>query len=208
MKSLALLLVLGFLAGCSATAWKDTGRPGPWCAPGVRAHIFYRTVDSFGAPNPQGRMALAGKSGAKESEFSFLHELDAYFGRCTFINQWPAHGTTDSYPTHQSPFDLCMVSMNPTVIMGIERQNPNVSSLGSADTWGPAFIGSSYLLEPIVIRTELPYHSGAKVVWFSPAVDYDLHQLDLASGTASFAIGKGEQIVVVVDGAQLTTSRK
>ena len=208
MKPLALLSLLSLLTGCSVTAWKDTGQPGPWCAPNTRGHIFYRTVNSLGMSNPQGEMALAGKSGVKKSEFSFYHELDAYFGKGTLINQWPAHGTIDSHPTHQSPFDLCMVSMNPTVIMGVERQNPEVSSLGPVPTWGCAFVGSSFLLDPIAIRTELPYHPGAKVVWFSPVIGYDLHQIDLTSGTASFTIDKNEQIAVVVDGARLTTSRK
>ena len=208
MKSLALFVLLSLLAGCSATAWKDTGQSGSWCAPGVRGYVFYRTVDSFGAPNPQGRMALVGRSGVKESEFSFHHELDDYFGRCSFIKRWPSHGTTDSYPTHQSPFDLCMVSMNPTVIMGVERQNPDVSSLGPVTSWRCAFVGSSYLLDEIAIRTELPYHPGAKMVWFSPAVDFDLHQIDLTSGAACFTIGKNEQIGVVIDGAQVMTSRK
>ena len=208
MKSLALLSLLSLFTGRSATAWKDTGQQGPWCAPGMRGHVFYRTVDSFGAPNPQDRMALTGKSGAKTSEFSFHHELDAYFGRCTFVNGWPAHETVDSIPSHELPFDLCLVSMNPTVIVGAERQNTKVSSFWPLDKSGFAFIGSSFLIDPIAVRTTIPYHPGAKVIWFSPAVDYDLHQLDLTSGTGSFAIGRSEQIVVLVDRAQLTTSRK
>ena len=153
-------------------------------------------------------MALAGKWGIKRSQISFYHELDAYFGKCTFINQWPTGMSINSIPSHLSPFDLCMVSMNPTVIMGVERQNPEVSSLGPIPTWGCAFISSTYLLLPIAIRTSLPYYSGAKVVWFSPAVDHDLHQIDLSSGTASITINRHEYIVVTVDGAELTTLRK
>jgi hypothetical protein len=208
MKRIVLSTVLGFLTGCSVTAWKDTGQPGPWCAQGAQAHMFYRTVDSFGAPNAQGQMALAGKSGGKNSQVSFYHELDKYFAKCTFINQWPTHGFVNSIPSHQSPFDLCMVSMNPTVIMGVERKNPEVSSLGPVSTWGCAFIGSTFLRDPIAIRTSLPYHVGAKVIWFSPALDYDLHQLDLTSGVASFPISRSEQIAVTVDGAELKTSRR
>ena len=208
MKSIVLFVALSFLAGCSGSAWKDSGRPGPWYAPGMQAHVFYRTVNSFGMPNPQGEMALAGKSGVKTRDVSFWHELDEYFGKCRFIDQWPTHGTVDSIPSHELPFDLCLVSMNPTVIVGAERQNPKVSSFWPLDKSEFAFIGSTFLIDPIAVRTTIPYHSGAKVIWFSPAIGYDLHQLDLASGTASFAIGKSEQIVVVVDGAQLTTSRK
>jgi hypothetical protein len=208
MKLLALLSLLSLLIGCSATPWKETGQPGPWCAPSMQAHVFYRTVDSFGAPNPQGRMALAGKSGVMTSEFSFHHQLDAYFGMCRFIDQWPTHGTVDSIPSHELPFDLCLVSMNPTVIVGAERQNPKVSSFWPLDKSEFTSIGSTFLIDPIAVRPTIPFHPGAKVIWFSPAVDNDLHQLDLTSGTASFAIGKNEQIVVVVVGSQLTTSRK
>ena len=153
-------------------------------------------------------MALAAESGAKQTAFSFSHELDLYFGKCVFIKRWPAAGTTGSYPTYEPPFDLCMVSMNPTVVIGVERQNPKISSFGPVDTWGLASVGSSYLVDPIAIRTNLPYHSGAKVIWFSPAIDNDLHEINLAYGTASFAIGDGEQISVFVGGAQLMTSRR
>jgi hypothetical protein len=208
MKSLALFVLLSLLTGCSATAWKETGQAGPWCAPGEQAHVFYRTVDSFGAPNPLGQMALAGRSGVKTSEFAFYHELDTYFGRCTFINQWSTHGTVDSIPSHEVPFDMCLVSIDPTVIVGAQRQDPKVSSFWPMNKSPYPFIGSSFLVDEIAVRTTVPYHSGAKVFWFSPAVGYDLHQIDLTSGAASFTINKHDQIAVIVDGAQLTTSRK
>ena len=208
MKSLALFVALSFLTGCSATAWKDTGQPGPWYAPNKQAHVSYRTVNSFGMPNPQGEMALVGKSGVKQRDVSFWHELDSYFAKCTFINQWPTHGSTDSIPTHELPFDLCLVSINPTVIVGAERQDPKVSSFWPLEKSPYSFIGSTFLVDEIAVRTTVPYHPGAKVFWFSPAVDYDLHQIDLTSGAASFTIGRGGQIAVVVDGAQLTTTRK
>jgi hypothetical protein len=208
MKHLAFFVTLGFLTGCSVTDWKDTGQAGQWCAPGVQARVFCRTVDSLGAPNPQGQMALAGKSGVKTRADSFYHELDAYFGECTFINQWPTHGTTDSIPSHEVPFDMCLVSMDPTVIVGAERQDPKVSSFWPMNKSPYPFIGSSSLVDEIAVRTTVPYHLGAKVFWFSPAVDHDLHQIDLTSGAASFTITKREQIAVIVDGAQLKTSRK
>jgi len=204
----ALLIVLIVLVGCTATVWKDTGLPGPWCSPDTRAHILYRTVNSIGMSNPQGEMALAEKLGVKKSEFVLHDELDKYFSKCTFINQWPTHGTINSIPAHESPFDLCMVSINPMVIVGVKRQNPEVSSLGPMDTWGSAFIGSSYLLDEVAIRTQLPYYPSANIVWFSPDIDYDLHQVDVSSGTASFAIGKNEKIVAVVEGGHLTILRK
>ena len=201
MKLIGLLSLLSLLTSCSVTAWKDSSKAGPWCAPGRQAHVFYRSVNSFGAPKPQDEMALEGKSGVKTRDVSFWHELDRYFGKCRFIDQWPTHGTVNSIPSHQIPFDLCLVSMNPTVIVGAERQDPKVSSFWPLDKSKFAFIGSTFLIDPIAVRTTIPWYQGAKVIWFSPAVDYDLHQLDLTSGTASFAIGKSEQIGVVVDGA-------
>lgn len=194
--------------GCTQTAWKDTGQRGPWCAPDTQAHVVYRTVDSIGVPNPQGEMALVGKSGAKQREVSFWHELDGYFAKCTFINQWPIHGTVNSIPSHELPFDLCLVSINPTVVVGAERQDPKVSAFWPLDKAGCSFIGSTFLIDEIAVRPSVPFHRGAKVIWFSPAVDHDLHQLDLTSGTASFAIGNGEEIVIAVDGPQLKTARK
>ena len=208
MKYLTLFVALSFLTGCSVSDWKDSGRQGPWYAPGMQAHVFYRTVDSMAMPNPQGEMALAGQSGVKTKGVSFLHELDEYFGKCKFIDQWPTHGTVNSIPQHEVPFDLCLISMNPTVIVGAERQNPKASSFWPLNKSGFAFINSTFLIDPIAVRTTIPYHLGAKVIWFSPVVDHNLHQLDLTSGTASLAIGKNELVVVEVDGTQLVTSRK
>ncbi len=209
MKSLASLIFLGLLVGCSSTAWKDTGEEGPWCAPNTRARVFYRTVDFLGAPNPQEEVAYACKSGGKKVNVSSWRELDSYFGKCTFIKQWPeSNGTVNGVRQHLSPFDLCLVAMNPTVIVGAARQDTRVSSLDSPATKKYVFIGSTFLDGFIEVRTILPYHPGAKVVWFSPAVDYDLHQIDLGAGTASFTISKNEQITVTVEGAQLSTLRK
>ena len=208
MKFFAPLIVLVFLTGCSVSAWKNTGQSGPWCAPRAQAHVFYRTINSFGMPNPQGEMAFVGKSGFKQNSIEFWHELDKYFGKCTFLNQWPAHGTTDSIPTREIPFDLYLVSMNPTVIVGVERQNPELSALGSVDKWGCPIIGSTYLINYIAVRTNLPYRSGAKIIWFSPAIDLELHQLDLTLGSTSITIDKNEHITVASDGTQLTTLRK
>jgi hypothetical protein len=208
MKYLTSLTILVLLSGCGTTSWKDTGEKGPWCASETRARVFYRTVDYFMAPNPQGEVAYEDKSGTKRNSVAFWQELDKYFSRCTFINQWSEHGTVDSVGNHNSPFDLYLVSMNPTVVVGVEKKDHNVSSMDSPYIKKYVFVGSTYLLDPVEVITTLPYHSGAKVVWFSPAVDYDLHQIDLGTGAASFLIDKKEQINVVLDEAQLTTLRK
>jgi len=208
MKTFAPLVGVSLLVGCGITAWKDKGQLGSWCASDTQARVYYRTVNSIGMSNPQDEIALAGKSGAKHSTFSFHADLDNYFGRCTFISQWPKHGTTDTFSTYEPPFDFYLVSINPIVVVGVERQNPQMSALGRMDTWDCESIWSSYLLNPIAIRTKAPYYRSANVVWFSPAVDGDLHHLDMTSSAASFKITKDDQITVVVDGAQLTTSRK
>ena len=204
----APLIILSLFVGCSTTAWKEAGQPGPWCAPDTMGHVLYRTVNFIGMPNPQGEMALVGKSGAKQSSISFWHELDEYFSKCSFIDQWPTHGTVGSIPSHRTPFDMCLVSMNPTVIVGVERQNPKVSAFWPLATSEYAFIGSTYLVDAIAVGTTLPYHPGAKVIWFSPAIDNNLHEIDVVSGTASLTIGKGGRISVAVDGAKLTTLRR
>jgi hypothetical protein len=206
LKSLRLLLVLGLVAGCSS-AWKDTGVQGPWCAPDSRGRVFYRSWPTVNGPR-QGEVAYADASGSKKSQRSFSQELNDYFRRAKFIKEWREGGTVGSVRQHFSPFDLCLVSMDPTVIIGVQRKDPNVSSLDSPATKKYVFVRSPYLDHFIEVRTTLPYHSGAKVVWFSPAVDDDLHDLDLKEGKGSFTIDQQTQISVAADGAQLTTSRK
>jgi hypothetical protein len=206
MRFLPLLSVLGLLVGC-AGAWKDTGERGPWCAPNVRSRVFYRDLPSVAGPQ-HGEVAYEDTSGVKRSEHSFRHELNDYFIQCAFIKKWPEGGTVGSTRQHHAPFDLCLVSMEPTVIVGVERRDPGVSSLDRPDITKYVWLGTPHLVNPIEVRTTLPYHKGARVVWFSPAEDHELHRLDLEPGKASFAIGKIVQISVAVDGARLVTSRK
>jgi hypothetical protein len=207
MKSYGLLLsVLGLVVGCSPS-WKDTGQQGPWCAPNAQARVFCSELVSVAGPQ-QDQRAYESKSGVKHSEVSFLHELDEYFSKCTFISQWPARGTINSVRQHKSPFDLCFVSMEPTVIVGVERQDPKVSALDSPARKKCLFLSSTHLTDFIQVRTTLPYHVGAGVVWFSPAEDHDLHRIDLGTGTATFTIGEVGQITVAVEGGLLITSRK
>ncbi len=176
------LLILLALSGCGTTSWKDTGEEGPWCAVGERARTFSRTVDRFMAPNPQEEVAYESKSGVRRNRLEIYHELDEYCSKCTFINQWPKHGSVGSVANHESPFDLYLVSMNPTVVVGVENKARKATD--SPYIKG-GIVGSQYLLAPIAVRTTLLYPPDAKVVWFSPAVDHDLHQIDLTTGTAS-----------------------
>lgn len=140
--------------------------------------------------------------------------MDKYFSTCTFIKQWTeSNGTTSDLKygpvkQHISPFDLCLVSMNPTVIVGVEKKDPKASSLNSPYTKKYLFIGTTFLDDPIEVRTILPYHPSAEVVWFAPDFGDKLHQIDLGTGTASFAINKKEQITVTVEGSELKTIRK
>jgi hypothetical protein len=71
-------------------------------------------------PNPQDQVAFAAKSGAKKNVMTIYQELDGYFANCAFIKQWPESNTyNSSIREHVSPFDLYLVSMNPTVIVHV-----------------------------------------------------------------------------------------
>jgi hypothetical protein len=190
--------------GCRS-AWEPRSIEGPWCAPNVRAKVYYRNLPGI---NGHGEFGYANKSGVKQGDLAFLNELDHYFAKCAFIDQWPVHGYVNATKHHESPFDLCLVSIDPTIIMGVERKDPRVSSLHAHATNRSISVGSTFLLDGIEVRTTLPYHTGAHVVWFSPAADHDLHPLDVANGKASFSLANRTEIDVTVVGDQLTTSRK
>jgi hypothetical protein len=215
MKSAACLLLLApLLVGCGTTAWEDTGEEGPWCAAGRRARVLSRNVNPVGAPNPHSQLAFEDSLGMKKDGLSFWHELDEYFSRCAFIQPWPARGTIgspsgDSVTQHESPFDFYLVSMDPTVIVGVDRQPPKPIPPEFPKRKWDVFVGSKYLVGFIAVRTKIPYRPGFQVVWFSPAADHQLHKLDLKSGTASFMVGQKARITAGVEGdAQLVTSRK
>ena len=166
---------------------------------------FFRVLPSIDRTVTE--VAYESSSGAKQSEGSFWRELDDYFSQCAFIENWPRRGSVNGVPQHESPFDLCLVSMEPTVIVGIDRQGSKVTARHPGLP-GFRFVGAKHLLGFIEVRTTLPYHDHANVVWFSPAVDHELHRLDLGGGKASFAVGKSTQLTVAVEGSGLVTSRE
>ena len=214
------LLVLLALSGCG-TSWENTGGQGPWCAAGRRARVFSKTFSSINGPR-ETIWAYESKRGFKQDSGGFVRELNEYFSKCTFIKQWHKWGTIGgpngtSTPNYESPFDLYLVSMNPTVVVGVDKKARVVGVGKKARSDNPTdslstpkvgFVWSRYVCGPIAVATVLQYRPRAKVVWLSPAVDYDLHQVDLTSGTASFPIGDNEQITVAVEGEKLATSRK
>jgi hypothetical protein len=201
------VLVAGLIFfACCNSPWKDPGLQGPWCAPNTRARIYYRNLP--GIDRRDSKIAYADKSGRKIDTLSFLHELDEYFGKCTFIRQWPKAGTINGVTAHQPPFDLWLVSMDPTVIVGVQKPDPKKSALGPTDPVAYRQVHSTALPSPIVAWTTLPYHRGAEVVWFSPSTDYDLHPIDLKSGSVRFAISETEWITVAVVKSELVTRRE
>ena len=216
MKSFALLAVLGLFSGCASyTVWTSTAAAVPWCGPDRRAHVYYRywtqTEDNLFQREPERyqQVGYSGKSGVKKSAASFRKELDEYFRNCTFIKQWPQDINAGPPWPRFSPFQLYFVSMDPTVVVGVEKPDPKMFQVVLPPMQEKVYgIDSTYLVDFIEARTTLPYHSGAKIVWFSPAVDHDLHQIDFTSRVASFTVGENEQIIVTADGAELRTSRK
>jgi hypothetical protein len=106
---------------------------------------------------------------------------------------------------HVSPFALYLISINPTIILGVEKDDKQIPSTQQGKE---PFISSTFLDDLIMIRINPPYKAGAKVIWFAPSMDNKLHQIDLAAGTANFAINKREQITITVEGSELKTMRK
>jgi hypothetical protein len=202
-----VVLVAGLVfVACCNPPWKDSDLQGPWCAPNTRARIYYRNLPGFEKPLTE--VAYADKSGRKIDLHSFRHELDEYFEKCAFIRQWPKAGTVNGVTQHQPPFDLWLVSMDPTVIVGVEKPDPKKSTLGPTDPVAYRRVSSIALLSHIIAWTTLPYHRGAEVVWFSPSKDYDLHPIDLKSESARFAIRETEWITVTVVKSELVTRRE
>lgn len=210
MKTAAWLLFFAPpLIGCGTTAWEDTGEVGPWCATGRQARVLSRTVNPIGAPNPQTQLAFEDGLGRKQEEGSLWRKLDEYFSQCTFIQEWPTRGTINSVAQHEAPFDFYMISINPIVIMGVDRQPLQSVPPKLSRRKCEVFVGSKHLVGFIAVRTKIPYRPGLHVVWFSPDADHELHELDLKDGIAGFTVGEKVRVTVTVeDNSQLVTSRE
>jgi hypothetical protein len=188
----------------------DCSQQGPWCAPNVRARILHREFPSIAGPE-RSEVAYRTSEGVMVSESSVVRELNDFFSQCAFLKQWTENGTVESKAgsktQHVQPFDLYLVSIEPIVVLGIERQNPKASGLDRPDLVPYVWLFSPYLASPIEVKTSLAYHKGAKIVWFAPNVDHELHRVDLQNGAASFTVSGKTHFKLAPQGARLAATR-
>jgi len=157
---------------------------------------------------PTGQVAFTDRSGHKKNTAAFQDELNTYFVDCKFTKGWPEFGVAGNYRPLIAPFRFHFVSMDPVVIVGVAKEDPTDTNPDYLYTGQHTFIGTNYINDAFQAGTTFPYRPGAKVVWFSPAVDHDLHDIDLASRTARIALAGSEFLTISVDGSQLVTSRQ
>jgi len=199
------------LAGCMSGPrgpWIKTDFVGPWCGAGERAEVCMRQYyNSVKGTHPQAylrhrsirRPILVHVLGM---EFS----LD-YFTQTSFWRQWPAAGggaymaSLDRYiPDKKAPFRFYLVSISPTVIVGVSKEGDRFvePEEGVSHPLAIHFYGLTYY-ERIWIMTQLSASPDARLVYFAPELSMELEVLNL--GPVSTAIS-------LPDGSQLTVSRE
>jgi hypothetical protein len=195
------------LAGCMSGPrgpWIETDFVGPWCGAGERAEVYMRQYHNpyYKGTHPEPylrygsiqRSILIVKWGI---EFS----LD-YFTQTSFWRQWPATGDSAyitwldrEVPEKEAPFRLYLVSISPTVIVGVSKEGDRFvePEEGILHPLAIHFYGLSYY-ERVWIMTQLSVSPDARLVYFAPDLSMELEALNLDSGSTTISLPDGSQL--------------
>jgi len=130
-------------------------------------------------------------------EFSF-----EYFTQTRFWRQWPnGIGGTHYYrpiPNKRAPFRFYLVSISPTVIVGVSKAGDRFVELEEGDSH-PLAMNFMGLSDRVWVMTKLSASPDALLVYFAPELSMELVVLNLGSGSTAISLP---------DGSQLTFSRE
>ncbi len=202
-----LMAMCLLLAGCMygpRGPYIKTDFVGPWVGAGERAEVCMRQF--HGKSDDSLTTYLRHRSIRRPiwlyelgHEFSFK-----YFTQTRFWQQWPATVSGSHYyryiPERIAPFRFYLVSISPTVIVGVSKEGDRFVELEDGDSHPLAinFMGLPYS-DRVWIIPQLSALPDALLVYFAPELSMELVVLNLDSGSTAISLP---------DGSQLTFSRK
>jgi len=216
-----LMVICLLLAGCISGPrgpWIKTDFVGPWCGAGERAEVFMRQHHNpyKGTTHPKPylrhhsirRPILVFELG---KDFSI-----AYFTQTSFWRQWPDAGgasilsSLDRYiPWKKAPFRFYLVSISPTVIVGVSKEGDRFvePEEGVLHPLAIHFYGLNYD-ERVWIMPQLSVSPDACLVYFAPELSMELEVLNLDSGSTAINLPDGSQLTVSREGTTINIIRE
>jgi len=210
LRPIFLTLFLAILCSCSLPAsWTKTNNVDcPWRAPGIKAKAYTRPVQAVFMSDHVGNETAYGDDGFRSYKIEqeeLTKELDKYFRNCEFIKKWsPTGSRIDNIIVRNSPYDLYLVSITPTIIVGVSK---NTLSQQDNFYFQRIPLRTYHLSDEIIVTTSIPYRTTSEIIWLFPKRDNELHCLDLANGTAFITINGNDKISFVINKGVLHVTR-
>lgn len=206
MKRIApyFMAVCLLLAGCTTTGpWIKTDFEGPWCGAGERTEIWKREYSL--SVKPGLRIEAHMRHSSIRRPINVYKLVGDDFKQTRFWQLWPTPGrktginnfTADKTP----PFKLYLVSIFPTVIVGVSKEGDLFREPKVENSYYHPLKGycAGLASEHVWIMTQLSASPDARLVYFAPELSMELEVLNL---------GPGSTAISLQDGSQLTVSRE
>lgn len=215
-----LFAVYLLLIGCAGPRgpYVKTDLEGPWCSAGERAEVVMREYHNPYKSNfmqPYLRYSAIWRPVSItqfKNDFSIEH-----LTRTSFWQQWPDSGNgayltwLDRYiPSKNAPYRFYLVSVSPTVIVGISKEAVRFEEPDGRCTDYPLcmiFYGLDFP-EWVWIMTRLPAAPDARLVYFAPDLSMALEEIRLDTGSATVDLGDGSQLTVSREGPDINIVRE
>jgi len=192
------------LVGCTTRGpWIKTEFEGPWCGAGERTEIWKREYNFSLKPGLRIEAHMRHRNIRRPVNVYKLVGDD--FKRTRFWQLWPTINrktgidrfTADKKP----PFKLYLVSIFPTVIVGVSKKGdlfmepePEVEGTFSSHPLEGYCEGLSS--EHVWIMTQLSVSPDARLVYFAPELGMELEVLNLGSGSTALNLQDGSQLTI------------
>ena len=194
-----------FAACTTKGPWINTEFEGPWCDADERAEIWKQESDFWAKPGLRIEGQMRHRRIRRPINVNKL--IDDDFKQTRFWQLWPTRykktGIDNFTANKNSPFRLYLVSILPTVIVGVSNEGDLFKEPESESpfTDHPLKGDCSGLVydSPVWIMTRLSASSDARLVYFAPQLSSELEVLDLGSGSTR---------IDLQDESQLTVTRK
>ncbi len=203
------------LAACTTKGpWIKAEFEGPWCGAGERTEIWKRDYDYWAKPGLRIEGQMRHRRIRRSINVNKL--IDDDFKQTRFWQLWPTGSETtgiDRFTADKnSPFRLYLVSILPTVIVGVSKEGdlflePKVENAFSGHPLKGNCTGLVYD-SPVWIMTRLSASSDARLVYFAPQLSSELEVLNLGSGSTSINLQDGSQLTVSREGTTIRIVRE
>jgi hypothetical protein len=201
------------LVGCTTYGpWIKTDFEGPWCGTGERTEIWKREYSI--SVKPGLRIEAQMRHHSIRRPINIYKLVGDDFKQTRFWQLWPTINrktgidrfTADKKP----PFKLYLVSISPTVIVGVSKEGDLFREPKVENSYYHPLKGycAGLASEHVWIMTQLSASPDARLVYFAPELGMELEVLNLGSGSTALNLQDGSQLTISREKANINIVRE